>query len=234
MSKASWNDVTVARPYKPSMLTHHVPRTAKRRTTESGAALPMGHIRLPAVPVPFREPQKLDLDGARWFAVRTAHASERPLQAELEGIGYRVYCPLVTKWAWKHGRRCKDKRQTPLFARYIFVGCAPHQRVSRRTAEGIVAVLGDKDEPLAVPERAIGLLSVLEIAGEWDETRDWSEKTPFQPGRHVQIAPGIGVAFAGLDATVDVAMSEERIRVLISLFNQATPVEIDACNLVPL
>lgn len=244
MGKASWNDALVSRPYKPSMLTNRIPGRKKRPVTASGVAIPMGHVTLPAVQRPFREPQKLDTDGVRWFAVRAVHAGERALQDELEGIRYRVYCPLVTKWAWKHGYRSKDKRQTPVFARYVFVGCAPTQEISRHTVEGIEAVLGDGcgDRTTAlregkglleIPPLALRFINELELAGEWDETRGWNEKTPFQPGRLVRIAQGAGIAFAGLSGVVDVALSEERIRVLISLFNQSTPVDIDACNLEP-
>lgn len=225
--KASWNNAAVMRPaaaprrYKPSMLTNHVPGTAVK---------PRGHIPLDREPLPFREPQALDADGARWFAVRTSHARERPLQIELEAIGLRAYCPLVTKWAWKHGRRTKDKRQTPVFSRYIFAGCGPGQYVSRHTADGIEAVLGSYDSPIVIPPAALRAINALELAGEWDETRSWEEKTPFQPNRRVVVRGG---AFADLDGLVDVAMSEDRIRVLISMFNQPVPVEIDACNLEP-
>lgn len=234
MAKASWNDVMA---YKPSMLTNRVPMNRipgrrRRPMTESGAALPMGHVPLPAVPLPFREPQKLDLDGVRWFAVRTTHASERALQADLEGMGYRVYCPLVTKWLWRNGNRTKDKRQTPVFARYIFVGCRPDQHVSRRTTDGIESVLGRQladGIPLTIPPAALKAINDLDLAGVWDETIEWSpDKSPFQHGAVVRICAG---PFLTMQATVDAPTSEKTIRLLITLLGRETAAEFDACNL---
>lgn len=262
MGKASWNDAIIARRnYSPSMLTHQVPGATKR------AVHPRGHIPLRSDPPPFREPQKLDVDGVRWFAVRTIHAHERALQGELEGIGYRVYCPLVTKWLWRNGNRTKEKRQTPVFTRYIFVGCAPRQYVSRHTADAIEGVFGagtwrcqrcgnlssltetgthqavakvakkilgapvcggDLAEEV-IPPDALRYINDLDLAGEWDETIEWSpDKSAFQPGMNVRIRKG---PFDAIKATVDIATSEKTIRLLITLIGRETTAEFEACNL---
>ena len=179
-------------------------------------------------------PMPIDAAAFEWFALRVAAGCERRVATEVAEHGVKAYCPLAARFVnWcprRSGSRRRIIRQFPVFSRYIFVGLGPRQNVipSRRWNERIEAVLSDSHGPLRVPSAAIAAINAWEIAGQWDETKGWDEKTPFQPGVEVQVMQG---PFAGFGATVEAIEAEGRIRVLATLFGRRTRLHVDADQL---
>lgn len=135
------------------------------------------------------------------------------------------------KFAFWHGGKWQRRRvvkQFPVFARYVFVGLGAHRVLGRKTVDKIEAILGDSRGPLFVPARAVQAVNEMELAGTWDATRSWREKSPYQPGVDGTVVAGPLTGFA---ATVDMVHSEERIRVLVSIFGRPTRLDIDACQM---
>ncbi len=174
-------------------------------------------------------PSRIDVDDLRWRAVRVAPRAEMRVAADLTALGFRAYCPLGAKIAFwrdgvKNGRR-KFVRLFPVFTGYIFAGISGAQSLGRNTVDKIVSILGNASGPIDVPSRVIRVINDLEMAYHWDETRSWREKSSFQPGSPVRITEG---AYAAYSATVDALVSETRIKILIGMFGQTVPIELDA------
>lgn len=209
-------------PIKPSALTHKPARAGAHETE-----------REPKLVAPARlDGFGVDRDGAIvsdviWFAVRTAHGCELMVRDELNGNGHRAYCPLGRRRVWykKTGRKVTVQR--PVFTRYAFVGCSMARPLGKRSADKIEAILSDAKGPLRIPAAVIKRINDLELAGEWDEDKAWSEKTLFRPGEEVRIAAG---PFAGFQAVFEARTAEERIKLLIDIFGRPTPVAIDPCQ----
>lgn len=195
------------------------------------AGIHASRVRTPNRPpkeIPIIAPSRIEVDDVRWIAVRTAPKCELRVAQDLAALGYRPYCPLGAKFVfWKNGRQRAQRkfvRQFPVFAGYIFVGLSAGRVLARDTVEKIVSILGDSSGPLRIPPSAIGTINSLETAYHWDETRSWREKSPFKPGSPIRVTDG---AYASYNATVDVLVSETRIKVLASMFGRMVPIELD-------
>lgn len=207
---------------------------------------------------PIIEPSKVETTDARWVAVRTAVGCEQRVADELRILGYRAYCPLGAKFVfWSDGKRSRQKlvKQFPVFARYIFVGLMPGQELGKGVvdvrqkltyfhdgeekiiaggkrwlaAERIESVLSDSVGPIPIPARAIETLNTAELARYWDETYSWRDKPPFAPGETIMIT-GSG-PFQHFYATVDAQQSEDKIKVLVSIFGRPTAVTLDMADI---
>lgn len=207
---------------------------------------------------PLVEPKKVETADARWHAVRTAIGCERRVAEELTTLAYRAYCPLAAKFVfWQDGKRSKRRlvKQYPVFARYIFVGLAPGQFVGKGVvdvresriyvdpdtgeekyiqagkrwlaAEKIEAVLSDSEGPIRIPEAAIKQINALELGRHWDETQSWRDKLPYQIGETLRILKG---PFAMFNSTMEARISEDRIRVLVSIFGRQTSTDLDMAD----
>jgi transcriptional antiterminator RfaH len=205
------------------------------KTNWANAVIHVSRVRAPRPQTPpakpVIEPTRIETDGLRWHALATQAKCELRVKAELDGLGYRAYCPLGAKFVfWEHTRRLKHKsvKQLPVFSRYIFVGLTALQVIGRHTVDKVIAVLSDTGGALTIPSAVIRRINDLELAYHWDETRSWREKSHFQVGSQARIVDG---PLAGLYATVDEIASEERIRLLVELFGHSTPVELSACQI---
>ena len=185
----------------------------------------------PTPPPKLRPIVKVAVDGWRWLAARTEAFCERGVIDDLVALGFNAYAPLGCKFVyWTHTRKMRrpERKQFPVFCRYVFVGCPPGQTFGKHTVDKVEAVLSDSGGEAPVPADAIRTLNELELAGFWDETRPDNDRSIFKPGAQVTITAG---AFAGFPATVDEVESEEKIRVLTQLFGQQTPVHLSACQI---
>ena len=169
--------------------------------------------------------------GWRWLAVRTEAFCERRVRDDLKVLGFNAYCPMGCRFTyWLGGKqvRRKVKKQFPVFARYVFVGCPAGLGLGKHSVEKIEAVLSDAGGSTPIPPQAIAKLNQLELAGFWDETRPENDRSLFKPGARVTIRSG---PFAQLLGIVDAVESEEKIRLLTRLFGQETPVRVSACQI---
>lgn len=209
---------------------------------------------------PIIEPRKVETTDARWVAVRTATGCEQRVADELRILDYRAYCPLGAKFVfWQDNKFSRQKliKQFPVFARYIFVGLAPGQELGKGVvdvrektfytdrngeqqiiavgkrwlaAERIESVLSDSVGPIPIPPLAIETLNTAELARYWDETYSWRDpsKQPFAMGETVTIMNG---SFAKFYATVDARQSEDKIKVLVSIFGRPTAIVLDMADI---
>lgn len=208
MSKVGWATAALYSRTLPSLLTH-MPRAAPLRQK------------------PLRPIVKVETDGVRWAAVMTAPMCERRVADELAALGFRTYCPFGQKFVYfQAGKRMKKKivTQFPLLSRYIFVGAFPGMIVSRHASDRILAVLGDYSGPIEVPAAALSYINDLELEGKWDATKFKPEESPFVHGARVTLLQG---PMAGFPATVDALESEDRLRVLVTMFGRVSPVIIE-------
>jgi transcriptional antiterminator RfaH len=175
-----------------------------------------------------RETPKIERDDeTRWAALRVARNHEFAVTDNLAEDGYRAYCPSGRRWSfWANKLRSKEKfkRQYPIFSGYIFCAFWPEQVASRYMAPHIEDVLHDGSGPVYLRQEAIIEINKRELAGEWDSTRSFRQKSPFQPGTRAAIIDGI---FQNSDGTVDMLSSEDRIWMLINVFGRLTRVSVE-------
>ena len=172
---------------------------------------------------------RIEVEGRRWVALRVAHAQEFSAAEELSARGFLGYCPTGAKFRLKgKGRRPSCIVHHPVFTRYIFCGQLAGQVVGRDSRIGVDSVLGDSRGPLLIPPSVIRHINDLELAGEWDATKSWREKSPYAPGSEVVVTDG---PFSGFPGTVSALESECRIWVLIQIFGRLTRAQLAPCQI---
>jgi len=183
-------------------------------------------------------PQRIETEGYCWHALRVrpslpAAPAEFTIVSELRQMGLNAYCPRGARWLiWEsHHKRARPKtvREFPVFSRYVFCGLLDGQVVRRDTRMGIQGVLESGGKQLSIPPAAVRFINDRELAGEWDSTQSWREKSPFKPGDEVTIVAG---PFAGFQATVSALASEYAIKILIDVFGRKTPMTIETCQTI--
>jgi len=184
-------------------------------------------------------PQRIDTDGYIWRALRVrpslpASPAEFIVVDELREMGLNAYCPRGARWLiWEsHHKRARPRtvREFPVFSRYVFCGLRDGEVVRRDSRRGIQGVLESGGRQLSIPPAAIRFLNDRELAGEWDSTQSWREKSPFKPGDEVTIG-GDG-PLAGFTGTVNLLSSEYAIKILVDAFGRKTEITIEACQLI--
>jgi transcription antitermination factor NusG len=178
-------------------------------------------------------PRLVAAEGLTWVVVRTAHASERRVNDDLEALGLEPYCPMLQRYVFRNlglrRRRVRELLQQPVFTRYLFVGLPLGRRVSRDSADRIEAVLHDSRGPLRIPARAITAINRAELAGAWDaDKRPELHPRQFTAGETARCIDG---PFADFVVSVQEMLPEDRIKALVDIFGRGTPVEFDACQL---
>ncbi len=211
--------------YSPSGLTNHVRTLRPRRrigvedvSAYLAEAIERGEIEtrryLPSVapkpsPSPrsrddeLVEPTRIEVEGVRWAVARVAHGCERQVARDLADAGFRTYCPLGRKFV-KHARikgeswrRARKVKQSPVFARYVFVGSSGGVGIGKHSHDKIESIVSDSSGALAIPARVIALVNDLELAGQWDQTRSWRESSRFAPACRCASKPVFSPAQTG-------------------------------------
>ena len=178
------------------------------------------------------EARKIETAGIQWRAVRTDASCERRVADDLELLGFHAYCPLGRKnISWIGAKQLKKKiiRQFPVFSRYIFAGheIGSRRELDRDAHDKIQSILGNSDGHIPVPPSALNFINDLELAGQWDDTKSYVEKSPLKHGTEVRIIEG---PFAGFSGFVDALQSEKALWALIDIFGRSNRVKIDPCQ----
>ena len=181
------------------------------------------------------EPNRVDVDGVRWFVLRVAHGADRMVVDDLSAAGYRAYSPQGRRIAHRarvkgSSARVKLLRQFFVFAPYVFVGCPQALEIGRHCHDKIVSVVSDSCGPIQIPKGVIASLNALELSGQWYDTKSWRDQTRLKIGSSVRITGG---PFQHLQGIVAALPAEMRVKVELSLFGRPSPVDIDACQLEP-
>lgn len=181
-----------------------------------------------------------------WYVVRTNIKCEYKAASNIRAAGFDVYLP--TQRVEKKHRRTNtySEVERPLMLRYLFVGFYPTAKHFGfvRACEGVERLLESMGEPIPVPGPAVAEIQTAEIDLTFDDTRrarihrKEEEKTKkltlekkYKPGAYVLIEDEKN-PFHRFTAIVDEVTKTGNVKVLVSLFGRATPLEMEASHLL--
>lgn len=160
-----------------------------------------------------------------WYAVQTKPRQEDRVSRHLEGQhGFRVFLPKLSVAKRRRNRRVSVIET--LFPTYLFVHMSlePKPWHTVKWAPGVKSLVGTRDEPVPVPDEAIGFLIERYAGGN---VIPWQHE--FATGTQVRIRYG---PFTGLVGIFERSTTQaERVRVLLDLLGQKVPVEVDPVDL---
>jgi transcriptional antiterminator NusG len=187
---------------------------------------PNSNTEAPAADATAPEKPKVDM---KWFVVHTysGHENrakltllERVKNAGIDQLFGEVLIPTESVMEVVKGQRRTSTRK--FYPGYMFVQMAMDERsfhVVKNTPK-ITGFLGGS-KPTPVPEREI---SGIHSAMTEGKTKP-KPKVRFQQGDNVRVIDG---PFSNFSATVEeVKPEKQKVRVLVSIFGRATPVELD-------
>lgn len=154
---------------------------------------------------------------SHWFAVYTRSRHEKKVTSQLREKKIEVFLPLR-----KVLHRWKDRRKElslPLFSGYVFVRIGMQQRVSVLRTPGVVSILGDKGDPVEIPEQQIDTIRrVVQSDIKYDPYPYLKE------GMRVTIVRG---PLRGVEGVL-VAKRKKHLLVLsVDLIQQSTALQVD-------
>jgi transcriptional antiterminator NusG len=168
----------------------------------------------------------------QWFVVKVRTAFEKKVKAQLEeqielkGLEDkfgRILVPIEEMVVARGEKKKRYKVESRIFPGYVFVEMsmdesAWHLVRSIPNVHGFVG--GTKDKPSPIPKK-----EVQDILDRMEQSVDKPKpKTVFEVGEIVRINDG---PFADFTGTVeDVNFDKSRLRVSVSIFGRATPVEL--------
>jgi transcriptional antiterminator RfaH len=159
-------------------------------------------------------------NGGRWYVVRTQPHAENKANAHLGRQGFETYSPRYLKRR-RHARRIETV-QAPLFPGYLFVTIDMQKQRWRSVSStvGVSHLVCHGDEPGVVPSEVIASLRARE------DDRGFIRLRPgqFATGQRVKIGDG---AFAECIALFEGMTDNERVTVLLELFNRKVRVALD-------
>jgi transcriptional antiterminator NusG len=175
-------------------------------------------------------------DTKKWYVVHTYSGHENKVKTNLEkaihsaGLEDKFGQILVATEDFvemKDGKRKTSKRKT--FPSYVMVEMDfdNDTRHVVQNVPGVTKFIGTGQKPAALKEN-----EVRRILGQMEATK--SKPTPtvsFRIGDHVRIIDGPFSAFTGV---VDEVNGERgKVKVMVSIFGRATPVELDFLQVQP-
>ncbi len=162
------------------------------------------------------------LGQSAWFAVAVVPRKEKAVARALHAKGYEDFLPMYVE-----RRRWSDRLQdveVPLFPGYVFCRFDPLARLPILKIPAVHSILGDRQNPEAVPEAEIAALQAVCHAG--------IEATPcpyLAVGSKVHIAEG---PLAGIDGILVEAKSS-RLVLSVALLQRSVSLEIDRAWIDP-
>lgn len=165
-----------------------------------------------------------------WYALRALSGKEKQVaerimhEAELQGLREYIEDVLVPTENVVEMRDGKKRSRTKVFfPGYIMVKMelTKETQFFLENTVGIMSFVGPKGQPQALPE-----VEVRRILGEVEE-KDGREVvgTLFHVGDPVKIVDGPFVDFNGV--VQEVQEDKQKLKVMVSIFGRATPVELD-------
>jgi transcriptional antiterminator NusG len=199
-------------------------------------AEPVAAPELPAPPtVPPAEPAAVATTAAvtvdkRWYVVHTYSGYENKAKSALEErikrermdpLFGRILIPTEEVVEMKRGKRRTSKRK--FFPGYMLVEMAMNENTWYlvKSTPKITGFVGGSTKPPPIPE-----VEVLRITSQIAEGAERIKpKVLFEKGDSVRVVDG---PFANFNGSVDEVDTEKgKLRVLVSIFGRATPVEMD-------
>jgi transcription termination/antitermination protein NusG len=164
------------------------------------------------------------INGARWYAIRTRARHEKQVRDRLQSQGIEQLLPTVTKLSqWKDR---KKKIEMPLFSCYCFAQFAWPDRLTVQQTAGVVQIVGNGKGPEPISEDEIDAIRML-------------MKSPLPYDAHPYLHEGMPVQVIrgpldGIRGTLLRKDKPFRLVISVHLIHQAASVEINASDVVPL
>jgi transcription antitermination factor NusG len=189
----------------------------------------------------------LAVDDRRWFVLRLSAAYNLSLRAgstdlafaALKEAGYDVYLPRRRFDRFNRRINVTAEWSEPLMPGYLFI---VHPRLGQqaddwtevRAIDGVLGPLGSVGGPLRIPARVVESLMTAEFESVYDETkaakkyrgetsRSAMEKR-FARGKTFRVKDG---PFGSFMAKADRLTHHDRVKMLIDIFGQMVPVEME-------
>ena len=173
---------------------------------------------------------KIDVNRANWYAIRTFSGQERKIMDSLlsiisrEGFADRIFEVIVPTQNVIEMRDGKKRSRTKVyFPGYVLVQMH-HDKETQYLVEntyGVLNFIGPGNKPQSLQKREI-----KRILGEVDEqSKAKSIEAPFKVDDAVKVVDGPFNDFRGF--VQEVNDEKQKVKVMVSIFGRATPVELD-------
>jgi len=172
----------------------------------------------------------------KWYVVHTYSGHENKVKDYLlqavkthgmEDLFGQVLVPTEEVMELKRGKKVSVKKK--YFPSYVFIQMSLSDETWRlvNSVPGLTSFVGQREKPQPVPEREIDeILARLE-----GDTSRIKIEAPFEVGDTVKVVDG---AFADFSGVVDEVNPERgKVKVLVTIFGRATPVELDFLQVQP-
>lgn len=194
-------------------------------------------------------PDDLDI-GAEWYLVYTAPRMESKVSKALAEAGCSVFLPAIHRVITQRYRKIEHDVAT--FPRYLFAAGVPFRWRGRdyvgddgvsvitidgrpvvdiRDIDGVIDVVGTPRGWLKVPRAAISAVAAFQndyVPPCSNVLRPPKARRPLASGESVKVISG---PFASFQASVVEMIGLARAEVLIDIFGQQTPLQIDVDHL---
>ena len=164
-----------------------------------------------------------------WYVIWTRSHSEQIVHDHLARRGFQVFLPTIETWVRRRGMRYRCA--VPMFPGYLFLNhqMDPHSYIDVCQARGIVKLLGDGWDRLAVlPEHEAEAIRKLHVS-----------RLPAKPHPYVDVNTGqrvriIGGPLAGIEGVLlRTNLSKGLFVISVNLLQRSVAVEIDCTLAVP-
>lgn len=166
----------------------------------------------------------------RWYVLHTYSGHENKVKTNLEkaidyaGLGESFGQILVVTEDFaemKNGKRTVSKKKT--FPSYVLIemDISPEAQSLVQNIPGVTRFVGAADKPMPLRQEEVDrILNKDEEA----KTRTTTE-VPYKVGEHVRVIDGPFNDFTGVIDEID--HERGKVKVMVSIFGRATPVELD-------
>jgi len=165
---------------------------------------------------------------AAWYVVNTYSGHEykaiEALKIRIKTMGledqiFQAIVPIQSKMIIRRGQKVKTQEKT--FPGYVLVQMVLNDDswITVRTTQGVTGFIGIENTPSPISQKEVD--QILQTTEE-DKPK---YQTPFTIGDVVKIINGPFADFIGTIESID--QEKGKIRVLISIFERETPVELD-------
>jgi transcriptional antiterminator NusG len=165
---------------------------------------------------------------AAWYVVNTYSGHEyKAIEAlkiriktmNLEDQIFQAIVPIQSKMIIRRGQKIKSQEKT--FPGYVLIQMVLNDDswITVRTTQGVTGFIGIENTPSPISQKEVD--QILQTTEE-DKPK---YQTPFTIGDVVKITNGPFADFIGTIESID--QEKGKIRVLISIFERETPVELD-------
>lgn len=159
-----------------------------------------------------------------WFAVHSNARQEATAAYRLAALGLEVFFPREWRMV-RHARRTVSELR-PHISRYLFARAEARWFRAINTTVGVSCLVSIAGNPVPIPERfMVDFRAGYAEDGVWIKPPPKPKPPPFSIGEWVSVVEG---PFASFPSVVERVDANGHLRILVSVFGRATPVDIVA------